>query len=364
MSNGKLATLILAAVVVAGGAVIVHKKRTLAQLPHPATPAVAVTTALVRDGSVDGMLNTVALIESETAATVSAQVSGAVLEVRVREGDAVRQGETMVRIDPRVLDDNAQAAQARLAAAREDLAKQQAIFDRDSVLFQNLAIGRQAFDVSKAQLETVRAAEVTAARALASAQTLLSYADVAAPYAGVVTARLVEPGDLAVPGKPLIALQVPGPVRLISKLSQEVLGSLTAGDRVTLTMGDRHVSVRTSRIYPALDAAHLGTVETALPSAPFALPPGATLAASYATASSRGLVVPTSALLQGLQETVVIGVKRGRAVSIPVVVMSDNGNAATVRGALVAGDTVVTGLPSELMSLTSGTPVAPRGNRP
>jgi membrane fusion protein, multidrug efflux system len=364
MSNGKLATLILAALVVAGGAVIVHKKRALARLAHPATPAVAVTTALVRNGSVVGTLNTVALIESETAATVSAQVAGAILEVRVHEGDAVRRGETMVRIDPRVLDDNVQAAQARLAAAREDLAKQQAIFDRDSVLFANLAIGRQAFDVSKAQLEAVRAAEVTAARALASAQTLLSYAAVAAPYAGVVTARLVEPGDLAVPGKPLIGLQVPGPVRLISKLSQEVLGSLKVGDAVTLTLGDQRVTVRTTRIYPALDAAHLGTVETVLLAAPFGLPPGATLAASYATTASRGLVVPTSALLQGLRQTVVIGIRKGRTVAVPVVVVSDNGTAATVRGALAAGDTVVTGLPSELMSLTSGTPIVPQGDRP
>lgn len=364
MSNGKLATLIIAAVVVAGGAVIVHKKRALARLAHPATPAVAVTTALVRDGAVGGTLNTVALIESETAATVSAQVSGAILEVRVREGDAVRKGEAMVRIDPRVLDDNAQAAQARLGAAREDLAKQQAIFDRDSVLFVNLAIGSQAFQVSKAQLEAVRAAEVTAARALASAQTLRSYADVPAPYAGVVTARLVEPGDLAVPGKPLIGLQVPGPVRIISKLSQEVLGSLKAGGAVTLTLGDQRMTVRTTRVYPALDAAHLGTVETALRSAPFGLPPGATLAASYATATSRGLVVPTSALLQGLRQTVVIEVKAGKSVSVPVAVVSDNGTAATVRGALVPGDTVVTGLPSELMSLTSGTPVAAQGVRP
>ncbi len=79
----------------------------------------------------------------------------------------------MARIDPGVLDDAVQAAQARLAAAREDLAKQQAIFDRDQVLFDNQAIARQAFEVSKAQLEAVRAAEVTAARALASAQTLL-----------------------------------------------------------------------------------------------------------------------------------------------------------------------------------------------
>jgi RND family efflux transporter MFP subunit len=351
---------VLLALVAAGIAVIRRKEQSLARAEPPARPAVPVHVALVRDGAVEGRIATVALVQSETAATVSAQVAGALLDVRFREGDSVRKGEVLARVDARVLDDAVSAAEARAAAAREDLAKQQAIFERDTVLFQNEAIARQAHDVSRAQLEAARSAAVVAERALESARTLRSYADVAAPYSGIVTARLVEPGDLAAPGKPLFTIQVPGPVRLISKLSQESLARLAVGDAVRLESAGQTLTATISRIYPALDAAHLGTVQTNLSAAPFGLAPGATVSASYATRAPRGLMVPVAALLRGTEETLVIRVSGGKADPVPVTVTGDNGTEAVVSGGVNAGDKVVVGLPSELMALTAGTSLAPQ----
>ncbi len=361
MTKKVLAIFIIVVVVIAGAAVVIHKKRALAKLAPPENPPIPVATATVKDGSVGSTVDTVALVVSETSATVSAQVPGALVEVRFHEGDSVRKGEVMARIDPSVLDDAVHSAQARAAAAGEDLAKQQAIYDRDKILFDNQAIARQALDISAAQLAAVKAAQVGAEKALASTRTFRSYANVPAPYSGVVTARLVEPGDLAAPGKPLYALQVPGSVKLISKLSQETLAQLKAGDTVTLEAAGQTMAAKTTRLYPALDAAHLGTVETDLPQPPFGLQPGATVTARYAATPSSGLVVPSSALLQGIKETLVIRVMDGKADPVPVAVTSQSGTEATVSGALHPGDLVATGLPSELMALTAGTPIAPQG---
>ncbi|MHB8078851.1 MAG: efflux RND transporter periplasmic adaptor subunit [Candidatus Krumholzibacteriia bacterium] len=358
MNKRVLAIVIIVAVVMAGAALIIHKKRVLAHLASPGNPPVPVATATVRAGSVSNTVETVALVAAETAATVAAQVSGVLLEVRFREGDPVRKGELMVRIDPSMLDDAVQAAQARLTAAQEDLAKQQAIFGRDQILYDNQAIARQAFEISAAQLEGVKAAQVSAARALASATTMRAYAGAPAPFAGVVSARLVEPGDLAAPGKPLYTIQVPGGVKIISKFSQETLARLKAGDEVTFAAAGRTLTAPTTRLYPALDAAHLGTVETRLSQPPFGLQPGATVTARYATAPTAGLVVPTSALLQGLRETLLIRVRDGRADPVPVTVTGESGSEAAVSGPVRPGDVVVTGLPSALMALTAGTPVA------
>ena len=350
----------LLVVVAAGIALIRWKEQNLARAEPPTRPAVPVHVAVVRDGAVKGRIATVALVQSGTAATVSAQVAGALLDVRFREGDSVRKGDVLARVDPRVLDDAVAAAEARSAATREDLAKQQAIFDRDTVLFQNEAIARQALDVGRAQLEAARSAAVVMERALDSAGTLRSYADVAAPYSGIVTARLVEPGDLATPGKPLFTIQVPGPVRLISKLSQESLARLAVGDVVGLESAGHTLTATISRIYPALDATHLGTVQTDLSAAPFGLAPGATVSVSYAARGQRGLVVPVAALLRGTDETLVIRVSGGKADPVPVTVTGDNGLDAVVSGGVTAGETVVVGLPSELMALTAGTSLAPQ----
>ncbi len=339
---------------------VVHKKQQLAHLPLPPNPPTPVRTATVRDGQASNSVETVALVESQTAATVAAQVPGAILEMRWREGDRVTNGQVMALIDPRTLDDAVQAAEARLAAAQEDHDKQAAIFARDKVLLAGGAIAQQAFDISKAQLAGTQAARVSAEKALQSARVMRSYASVSAPYAGVVTARLAEPGDLASPGRPLYTIQVPGPVKLLSKLAQDQLAQLRAGDAVTYGSGDATVVGTTTRIYPALDAAHLGSVETVLPQAPFDLPPGATVAARYAAASAHGLVVPNEALLQGIDATLVVKVENGTARPVPVKVLrrgDDGAVVASPAGDLKVGDTVVVGLPSELMALTAGTPV-------
>jgi RND family efflux transporter MFP subunit len=346
------------------GMAVVKRKHQLANMPPPASPPVPVRTAIARSGQISSSIVTVALVQSETRATVAAQVSGTILEMRYREGDTVHQGELMALVDPRTLDDAVQAAQARLAAAEEEYAKQKAIFARDTALLAGGAISQQAFDISKAQLAAAEAAKVAAERALESAKVVRSYASVSAPYAGVVTARLAEPGDLAFLGKPLYTIEVPGQVKLVSKLAQDQLAQLRAGDSVTFTSGAASVAAKTTKIYPALDAAHLGSVETVLPHAPFDLPSGATVGARYAAAPVQGLVVPTEALLPGIATTLVVKVedKVARPVPVEVVARGDDGAVvAPQAGGLQAGDAVVVGLPSELMALTAGTPVVAQG---
>lgn len=356
-----IVVVVLIAVVVAGATFVMHKRRAIANLPTPSSPPVPVVTAPVKDGAVAGTIQTVALVQSDRTSTVAAQVPGTILEMRGREGDRVQKGQRMARIDPRVLQDAVEAARARLGSADEDLAKQQAVFARDKSLFATQDISQQAFDVSKAQLEASRSANIVARRAYESALTARTYADVPAPYAGVITARLVEPGDIAVPGKPLFTMQIQGHVRMISKVSQDVLSRLQVGAGVVFSANGQTLSARVSRIYPALDVTRLGVVETALEAAPFNLPSGAVVASSYSTTSAPGLVVPSSALLQGLDETLVVRVRGGLTEAVPVTVTSRSSVDATVVGALAPGQEVIVGLPSELMALSSGSHVIAAG---
>ena len=361
MTKRTLISLLGLGLLLLGGGLIARRKLQLRNLEAPAPRAIPVRTAKVVDGALAGSLETVALIQSDQSGTVGAQVAGSVLEVRVREGDAVTKGQVLALIDSRTLQDGVEAADARSRAAKEDLAKQEAIFRRDQALLQAGAIAQQAFDISRAQLEGVRAAATGAERATQSARTALGYARVIAPYGGIVRSRLVEPGDLAMPGKPLFALQVPGPVRLLSKLSQEDLGRVVVGGEATFSNGAEQLKGRITRIYPALDASRLGSVETAMNSAPFGLLPGATLHPRYHARPAQGLLVPSEALLQGLSETLVVRVKNGQADPVPVTVLSRGGAQASVAGPLRAGDEVIVALPSELMALTKGTPIQPAG---
>jgi RND family efflux transporter MFP subunit len=359
MTKRVIAIGVVILVIAAGGGVVLAKRRALQHMTPPAARPLPVHTALVRAGGVADAIVTVALVQADVTATAAAQTPGAILEMRLREGARVRQGEVLAIVDPRPLEDAAQAAEARLAAAREALRTQEAVFARDQVLVDGGAASRQAFELSRAQLETARANDVAAERAVATARVQRGYASVAAPYAGIVTARLAEPGDLAAPGKPLYTIQSDGGVRLISKLSQEALQRLAPGGEATFSWQGQRVGTKTSRIYPALDASHLGTVETTFASAPFGLPAGSTVEASYGMPPSQGLVVPAEALVEGLNEMLIVKVVDGKAQPVPVTLVARGTGDAVVRGVLAAGDAVVVGLPSELMALTAGTPLAP-----
>jgi hypothetical protein len=147
-------------------------------------------------------------------------------------------------------------------------------------------------------------------------------------------------------------------------MAQDQLAQLRVGDQVTFSSGGTTVVGKTTRIYPALDAAHLGSVETVLPRSPFDLPTGGTVAARYAAAPARGLVVPNQALLEGIDATLVVKVENDTVRPVPVAIVRRGDTGAVVApqaGELKAGDTVVVGLPSELMALTAGTPVAAQG---
>ena len=228
----------------------------------------------------------------------------------------------MARVDPRVLDDAVAAAEARVAAAREERTRQEAVVSRDTVLVENDALSRQAFEASRAQLEAAKAALVAAERALASARTLRSFADVPAPWSGVVSARLVEPGDLAAPGKPLYTVQVPGPVKVVSKLSQESLALPFAGrprrlrerrrDARGTDLEDlprpRRLAPRHGRDGPSLRAL-LG------------LAPGATVSATYAGDLVRRRVSSSRPRPSSREstETLVVRVRDGKADPVPVI---------------------------------------------
>lgn len=359
MRRRLIGVVVLVSLAVAGTALVVSRKRALRSLRAPAAEPIPVRVAAVREGGVTEGIRTVALVQAETATTIAAQAGGLLVDVRVKEGDRVDRGEVLARIDARTLDDAVAVARARMAAATEDLARQEAVAGRDEALFAGKAIARQALDASRAQLEGARATEVAARRGLETAQTARGYADVTAPYAGVITARMVEPGDLASPGKPLFAMQGTGKIKLVSKLSQSSLASVSPGTVVVFQSGGKHLPGRVTRVFPALDAARLGSVETVFPEAPFGLPSGAVVAATYEARPLRGLVVPVLALLEGMQETMVVRVKDGRAEPIPVTIAARGRLEAIVQGALAVGDTLVTGLPSELMSLTAGTSLRP-----
>ena len=197
---------------------------------------------------------------------------------------------------------------------------------------------------------------------LDQAQTRLGYCRLTAPVTGVVARRLADPGDLGVPGKPLLEIVRQKNVRVRASMPPEVFTDLAVGRTVTLTLGDVQVEAAVSRVFPAMGRSHLATFEIDLASPPPGFVSGATVGVDVHLSSAAGLTVPIDALLEGESGAWVFKVVDGTVHPAAVTVIDRSLTSAVVDGPLTAGDVVITARPSRLMTFADGMKVAVAGS--
>ena len=357
MTRKWVAGLVVGALVVGLAAVRVKRAREKAGAPALAQVAAAVEVAPVREGSVTETRHFLGEVSGAEEALVSSRILAPVIGVAVREGDPVRRGQELVRLEAGELDTAVRAAAAGVSSADVAFAAQRDASARDRVLFEAKAISQEDWDRSRSNETAAESRLVAARETLDAARLRRDYAVIAAPFDGVVARREVDPGDLAVPGKALLTLVRKGGVRVRVKLPAEMLSSLTAGRPLSLDAPAGRVEGRVTRVFPAMDASHLATVEAELAVAPAGLVSGATVGVDVPVASAAGWVVPDRALLEGEAGTFVFRVSEGRAHPVSVHVASRSREAAVVTGPLQDRDRVIVAQPSRLMTLAEGTPV-------
>jgi RND family efflux transporter MFP subunit len=302
---------------------------------------------------------------------------GYVREVRVQAGDRVREGQLLVMLDTRDLDVSSRRAEAAreevrtavpeadsaVAAAKSNLDLAQVTFGRMQDLFQKTSISNQEFDEASAKLKTAQAAyEMARAKRIQldsklagadqevrSNQVTRSYADVLAPFAGVVIAKSVEPGSLALPGAPLFTIEREGAYRLEASVESR-LAAIRMGQPVSVTLDseDGMIDARVSEIIPAVDAASRAyIVKIDLPAFP-ALRSGVFGRARFQVGSRSLLAIPAGAVAEhGQLESVFVvdnGVARTRLITTGQKVR----DRIEVLSGLSAGEKVICPVPRDL----------------
>ncbi|HBG19056.1 MAG TPA: hypothetical protein DDY32_07205, partial [Desulfobulbaceae bacterium] len=160
----KLLALVIALALVAGGFTLVRmKKEGIAALakPRPVIPVVRV--AAVTEGALEVTAHYLGIVEPVTRTDLSARITAAILRVEKREGDPVHEGEELVVLDDRELQEKHNGVRAEMLAARQKqagarstYATQEAIYLRDQKLFAAGAISREALERSKAIFDNAR----------------------------------------------------------------------------------------------------------------------------------------------------------------------------------------------------------------
>lgn len=257
-------------------------------------------------------------------ATVSSRVTGPVVALYVNAGSRVSKGQVLLEIQPAASQGQLSQAQGALAQAEAALALAERNFERYKALRAENAASELEFDMARMQFEQARGAVAQAEGAVQAASTVADESAVRAPFAAQVAETLVEVGDLAAPGRPLI--------RLDSLSTQQIWLTVRAQDAVRVAVGDElpirfdarpdlgTVTGTVVEIVPAADpATHTLTVKVDL--GDIDVPSGFSGRATILGDSRERLVVPASALhRRGGLELVVIraadGTARTRAVTL------------------------------------------------
>ena len=272
-----------------------------------------------REQQVPVSLSSTGTIHAKETAVVSAQVMGRIQAVLVREGDSVRAGQTLVVLDDAALRSQVEQAQAGVKAAQNAQAAAQtnaafaaSTLNRYKQLESEKSVSPQEIDEVSRRAEAAAAglegarAQTDAARAQENGtRTMMSYTRLVAPFAGVVTARMADPGTMAAPGVPLIQVDQAGTLQLDATVDESVIGAIHKGIKVQVAVdGGASTSVagtnlggRVAEIVPAADpSSHSFLVKIDLP-ASSQTHAGMYGTAEFANGARQAVLIPRSAVV-------------------------------------------------------------------
>lgn len=252
----------------------------------PALPPVGVRIGEVAARGEPVSEEVVGTVQSRLRTMVEAKVAGRLEAVRVAPGQRVRRGDELARLESRELVARREQSLAVREQADRDL-------ERTSQLVRDGA-------ATAAELDAARLRQRVAAAAEAEAETLLGHARVEAPFDAVVTRKLAEVGDLAIPGRPLFELEDPDKLRFEADVPEALIDRVPMGTRLSIRIAALPSSVEgvVSEVAPAADpSTRTYAVRLDLPAMP-GLRLGQFGRVTVPTGPASGVHVPKTAVVQ------------------------------------------------------------------
>jgi RND family efflux transporter MFP subunit len=274
---------------------------------------VTVPVAAVGRGGSTGAIEFDAVLQAVRQATVTAQVGGNVLALRVKAGDSVKRGQALVRLDDRDQQAGLLRSDAAVAQADAELRLATTALNRNRELLQSGFVSRAAVDSSQTQVQAAEAGLKQARAARAQAGLAQGHSEPGAPFDALVLATHVESGDLALPGRPLATLYEPGRLRAVVNLplSQAAIAATATRLKVLLPEGRALVPVATELLPSADPVSQTVEWRLALPGEAASARPG-----QMVRVLADGIVVPADATRLTVPQQAVL--RRGELTAVYV----------------------------------------------
>jgi RND family efflux transporter MFP subunit len=238
-------------------------------------------------------------VEAIQQATVSAQTSGRIAELPFDVNDFVDAGSVVMRFTDTEQRAALNSAEATLAEARARLAQAEQEYERAAKMIENNTISRARFDQATADRDSARARLDAAVAGVDSAREQLEYTVVRAPYAGIVSKRHVELGELVSPGQPLISGLSLQSLRVNVDVPQSLFHAVRTIEKAAVHVGDERIEAESLTFFPvADDVANTFRVRVNLPDGAITLYPGMFIKVGFIVGEAQRLLIPAEAVVR------------------------------------------------------------------
>ena len=290
---------------------------------------------------------------AEQQAQIASRLMGFIREINVQEGQSVVKGQRLFTVDPSDIQGQVSQAKAGLAQAEAGLADAKNDYRRFGTLYKEEAIPKQQWDKIRLQYQVAQQQAVAARAGLNTAAGQMRYATLTAPFAGIITQKLANVGDLATPGKPVLMLENQSRLQVQTNVSSDVFSHLKMGDSVSLQSADSSTAVtgKIARLVSAADpATRTYLVKIDLPQGA-QLKSGMYVLVSFPTGQREGVRVPKSAVLDRAGITGVFVVDSQGIAHYRMVRVGDSSDGLVeIQAGLSPGEHVVTSATEQLQS--------------
>lgn len=345
----------IAAILLLGTAGMIYRAEGQAPAARPAPRPVPVLTSLAEARDVPHIGEVVGTLQPLQAVLLRAQVDGILMEVLFKEGDFVRRGQVLARIDDRPFKAALAAAEAQLARDKAQLRAAELDLNRARTLLQKSAGSQQVVDQQTAAVDQIKAAVALDEANVEAANINVSYTEIVSPIDGRIGIREIDPGNLVRQSDTsgIVSITQVSPLSVVFAVPQQVYAAMREHARrpggatveivervSSATLATGEIVSFDNRIDTATGTARIRAV---FDNSDEKQTPGAFVAVRIVTGMSAGaVVVPKLAVRPGMEGDFVYRVREGAAERVPVKVGYSNDELAVIASGVSAGDVIVT----------------------
>jgi RND family efflux transporter MFP subunit len=379
----KIFIVLLVIIVLAVGGIRLLKKRKaeVANLPTPEQPVYIVKGAVAKKGKVVEKVKFLGKIVPEDEVYLSTKFSGNIEKMLVNEGDKIRKGQLIAKIDDsqirlaienlkinkEALESQLKGLKAQLESAKSDYRFVKTNYERDKKLFKGKAISEIQFLQSQTKLESAEAKVKSVESNINSLKDKinsidkqiemkksdLKYLDIYSSVDGTVEKVLLKEGNLATKGKPLLKIQSHS-FKILINFPDSYVGRIKKGTTALVDFNGIKQKLSITKIYPSADRNSLSVAEIKLNKLPKNTVSNSLVNVSLILKESKGIIVPKFAILHLTNGNFLITQKNGKFVKIPVEVIAEDEKFAVVKGNIQEGTPVAVAMESKLRLLAMG----------